>query len=240
MGVGRVAFGGGVVGPPGAVHEGGGGVGPEARPVAGRAPAGDPRGAAPRGRCRSGTPGPGPDLPEDRGDAGDAQPPRPWGSLPARPGPGSGLEDFQTFASTWAYRVDPDAADAAYRESTDDYFVQAAVTTGGVAVRGFLDPVAGECLISVLRAEIGVPAVTDTRGTPRRMHDALASVMNRALAGGRLGDHASVRPSLVVHVPYATLDRLDRLGRRRRTGRGERPAQPWRAWREAERSEAGW
>ncbi len=119
---------------------------------------------------------------------------------------GLGAEDFQTFASTWAYRVDPDAADAAYRESTDDYFLQAAVTTGGVAVRAFLDPVAGECLISVLRAEIGVPAVTDTRGTPRRMHDALASVMNRALAGGRLGDHASVRPSLVVHVPYATLE----------------------------------
>ena len=57
-----------------------------------------------------------------------------------------------------------------------------------------------------LLAEIGVPALGDTRTHPQRMHDALASIAARALDGGGLGRHASVRPQVVVHVPLATLE----------------------------------
>lgn len=116
-----------------------------------------------------------------------------------------GLEDYKRFLSAWAYRVDPDAVDAAYREGRDGYWLQTAQTNDGVAVRGFLSPVAGEGLITMLRAETGVPAKDDSRDTPQRMHDALAAVVARVLDGGALGRHASVRPQIVVHVPWATL-----------------------------------
>ncbi len=121
---------------------------------------------------------------------------------------GLGAEDFQKFCAAWAYRVDPDAGDACYQDTKDACYLTVSPTTGGAKLDGFLTPLAAETLTLVLPAEIGVSAVTDFRTTPQRLHDALESVMNRVLAGGQLGDHASVRPNLVVNVPYATFEAL--------------------------------
>jgi Domain of unknown function (DUF222) len=51
-----------------------------------------------------------------------------------------------------------------------------------------------------------MPAATDPRSVGQRQADALISIVQRALSGGRLGQHASVRPQVVVHVPYSTLE----------------------------------
>lgn len=119
---------------------------------------------------------------------------------------GLGAEDFQRFATAWAYRADPDAADQLYQEGREGVFLDLATTTDGVAVRGFLDPVSGEALRTALRAEIGIPSAADVRTIGQRQHDALASIVQRVLGGGSLGRHASVRPQVVVHVPLATVE----------------------------------
>lgn len=116
-----------------------------------------------------------------------------------------GLDDYQKFLNAWAMRADPDAVDQAYREGRADYWLQAARTSDGVAVRGFLDPVCGEGFITMLEAQAGAREATDTRDRPARLHDALASVVAGVLDGGALGVHNSVRPQVVVHVPWVTL-----------------------------------
>ncbi len=114
-------------------------------------------------------------------------------------------EDFARFCTAWAYRADPDAADRAYREQAEGHDFGLADTAGGVAASGLLSPTVGEMLRTALRAEIGVPAKTDTRTTGQRMHDALASLTARVLAGGVLGRSHAVRPQLVIQVPVATV-----------------------------------
>ncbi len=119
---------------------------------------------------------------------------------------GLGLDDFKRFLNAWCYRVDPDAADQEYREASEGFTFTLAQTTDGAIPGGFLSPLAAEALKVALLAEIGVPALGDTRTHPQRMHDALASIAARALDGGGLGRHATVRPQVVVHVPLATLE----------------------------------
>ncbi len=113
-------------------------------------------------------------------------------------------DDFARYCQAWAYRADPDAADAAYREDRDGFELRLADTSHGTVPGGLFDPVVAEMIRTVLRAEIGVPAATDTRSTGQRMHDALGSVLARALSGGGLGKTHGVRPQIVVHVPLAT------------------------------------
>ena len=134
--------------------------------------------------------------------------------------PGWVLEDFKRFLNAWCYRVDPDAADQGYREASEGFTFTLAQTTEGAIPGGFLSPLAAEALKVALLAEIGVPALGDTRTHPQRMHDALASIAARALDGGGLGRHATVRPQVVVHVPLATLE-ANAGTRGLSTGRGE-------------------
>ena len=114
-------------------------------------------------------------------------------------------DDFARYCLAWAYRADPDAADAAYREDRDGFELRLSQTSHGTVPGGLLDPVVAEMMGIVLRAEIGVPAADDTRTTPQRMHDALGSVLARALSGGGLGKNHAVRPQVVVQVPLAAV-----------------------------------
>ncbi len=114
-------------------------------------------------------------------------------------------DEFHRVCQAWAYRADPYAADAGYREDRDGFEFRLADTTAGVVPSGVLSPTVAEMIRIVLRAEIGVPAATDTRNTAQRMHDALGSVMARALSGGGLGKAHAVRPQIVVQVPLATV-----------------------------------
>ena len=119
---------------------------------------------------------------------------------------GLGFEDYTRFALAWATRVDPDATDQAYRDAQAGRFLHLADTTDGTHLTGFIPLIAGEALRTALRAETGVPSASDTRSVGQRQADALASIVTRALDGGGMGRHASVRPQVVVHVPYATLE----------------------------------
>lgn len=114
-------------------------------------------------------------------------------------------DEFLRVCQSWAYRADPDAADAGYREESEGFEFRLADSTHGVVPSGAFSPSVAEMIRIVLRAEIGVPAASDTRNTAQRMHDALGSVMARALTGGGLGKAHAVRPQVVVHVPLATV-----------------------------------
>ncbi len=113
-------------------------------------------------------------------------------------------DDFLRATRAWAYRADPDAADASYREDRESYEFALSPTTGGVIPHGKLSPDVAEMLQTALRAEIGVPAADDPRSTWQRQHDALGSLSARLLASGGLGTSHGVRPQIVIHVPLAT------------------------------------
>ena len=91
------------------------------------------------------------------------------------------LDDFRKALQRWCHRADPASLDTGYREAIDGFCLQLAPTTDGVAVRGFLEPMVGEALLTVLRAEAGVPAKDDRRTHSQRMHDALGSVVHRVI-----------------------------------------------------------
>jgi hypothetical protein len=116
-----------------------------------------------------------------------------------------GLDDFRVFVKAWAYRADPDAADRDYRQACEDFDLQVSVSDEFTLLRGRCSPLVGEMLITALGAQTGIPAADDTRTPGRRRHDALASILAQTLNAGGLGDLASSRPQLVVHVDYATL-----------------------------------
>ena len=123
------------------------------------------------------------------------------------------LTDYRKALDSWVNRADPMAADTRYRDDKGDCFLRLSPTTGGSKLDGFLDPVGAEALLVALKAEIGVPAAGDLRGTGRRMHDALVSLAMRALSSGTLGVLASVKPHIVVNVNYDTvLATYDTLG----------------------------
>ena len=58
---------------------------------------------------------------------------------------------------------------------------------------------------TALRAQIGVPSADDQRTPGQRRADALVAICQRMLDTGSVGQHASVRPQLVVQVSYQAL-----------------------------------
>ena len=118
---------------------------------------------------------------------------------------GFSVGDFTTITRRWAAQVDPDAEDAAHRARRSAYEVFVADTLDGGDLAGRLSPEATHTLSAALKAITGVPAAGDRRTPGQRTHDALATLAAMALAGGTLGQSASVPPSLVVHVNVETL-----------------------------------
>ena len=104
--------------------------------------------------------------------------------------------------------MDPDADDAKRLAAADDFHFDLAETMDGVHVRGFMTPEAGEALQVALTAVIGIPSKVDGRTSSRRRHDALATLCQLALDGPGLGTSGGVRPQLVVHVDWETLDAM--------------------------------
>jgi hypothetical protein len=116
-----------------------------------------------------------------------------------------GLEEFRVFVKAWAYRADPDAAEAGYREAAEDFEVHLSASEEFADLRGRCSPELAELFTVALNAEIGTPARDDRRSPGRRRHDALASILRRVLDCDQLGDLACSRPQVVVHVDYPTL-----------------------------------
>lgn len=115
------------------------------------------------------------------------------------------VDEFKKFVATWAMRVDPDAADAKQRELRESHTVQLHDTLDGGDLRGFMSPTGSARLRAALDAFMSRPAFGDTRTPGQRRHDALVAMAERVLDGGSVGKHASVRPQLVVNVPFETL-----------------------------------
>src|SRR4051794_30409896 len=105
----------------------------------------------------------------------------------------------------WAYRVDPDAADQAYRVAARTHELNLADTVDGTHVRGFLTHENGELLRTALRAAVGVPEESDRRTTGQRNAEAIGDLARMILGSGTLGEHQAVRPHLLVSVDHQTL-----------------------------------
>lgn len=75
---------------------------------------------------------------------------------------------------------------------------------GGLAIEGFLDPVAGATLRTALDAVTPVPSAGDERSGEQRSADALVLLADRALGVGVDKAGAQVRPHLSVLVPVDT------------------------------------
>ena len=105
----------------------------------------------------------------------------------------------------WAYRVDPDAVDQAYRDAVRTHELTLADTVDGTHVRGFLTHENGELLRTALRAAVGVPEERDRRTTGERNAEAIGDLARMVLGSGTLGEHQADRPHLLVSVEHDTL-----------------------------------
>ena len=119
--------------------------------------------------------------------------------------PAHEIGEFGRLVRRWAYRVDPDADDAAYREAAAGRELHLSRTAEGTLLHGWLAPVDAEVVATALQAHIGVPNADDQRTPGQRRADALVAVCQRMLDSGSVGRHASVRPQLVVQVSYQAL-----------------------------------
>src|SRR3954454_2187179 len=105
----------------------------------------------------------------------------------------------------WAYRVDPDADDQAYRDAARTHELNLADTVDGTHVRGFLTHENGELLRTALRAAVGVPEEGDRRTTGQRNAEAIGDLARMILGSGTRGEHQAVRPHLLVSVDHQPL-----------------------------------
>lgn len=112
--------------------------------------------------------------------------------------------DFRTLAAQWAVRVDPEAAERAWREECERQELSLDRTTGGWHLRGWLSHEAGLTLRTALDALIGRPAAEDTRSRGRRNADAMHALARHLLDSGEAMPAARIRPHLTVHVPEDT------------------------------------
>ena len=119
----------------------------------------------------------------------------------------SGLcaDEYKKLVAEWSIRVDPDAADAKNRDDRALHVLQLHDTLDGGDLRAFMSPVGSATLRAALDAFMGRPQVGDPRTPGQRRHDALVALAQRVLDGGTVGRRASVRPQLVVTVPFETL-----------------------------------
>ena len=118
------------------------------------------------------------------------------------------------------YTVDPDGADAAAQRRYARRGLWCTTTMDRlVAVRGILDPEAGQLVQAALEPLARPADAADTRSGGQRTADALTELARRQLEGGRLPKTGGVRPQLSVIVDLPSLQgpeglagRLGRLG----------------------------
>jgi Domain of unknown function (DUF222)/HNH endonuclease len=115
------------------------------------------------------------------------------------------VDEYKKAVARWGLRVDPDAGDEKNRVDRALHSVELHDTLGGGDLHGFMSPVGSATLRAALDAFMGKPIEGDPRTPGQRRHDALVALAQRALDGGTLGRHASVRPQIVVGVQVETL-----------------------------------
>src|SRR6266581_456213 len=105
------------------------------------------------------------------------------------------------------YAADPDGEDQRARARFERRGLQVAPTWQGLtAVKGLLDPEAGETLLAALQPLARPAGPGDPRSAPQRRADALAELCRRQLEGGRLpAAGGGVRPQVTVSIDLASL-----------------------------------
>ncbi|MCV2392705.1 DUF222 domain-containing protein [Actinotalea sp. M2MS4P-6] len=119
------------------------------------------------------------------------------------------VDGFRREVDRWATRVDAAAADAEHDAACAKEYLTLARQHDGMALKGFLTAEHGEALAIALRAVAGVPSQGDTRSREERQAAALTDAARLVLDRGLAGGGQQVRPQLLVHVPFETLQRLE-------------------------------
>jgi Domain of unknown function (DUF222) len=110
------------------------------------------------------------------------------------------------------YTVDPDRADARAQRRYERRGVWVTTTMDRmVAVRGVMDPEAGQTLLAALEPLSRPADAADTRTGGQRTADALTELARRQLEGGQLPKMGGVRPQLSVIIDPPSLNRLNRM-----------------------------
>ena len=119
----------------------------------------------------------------------------------------AGVGEFTRTVRLWADRMDPEAAERAWRESLDSEHLALAQTMGGWHLQGFLGDEHGQMLRLALDAHTGQPGAEDDRTVAQRDADALVGLARQALDSGALQRGARIRPHLIALVPLDTWTR---------------------------------
>ncbi len=115
---------------------------------------------------------------------------------------------FRTELRRWAAEVDSATFEAEHEAASAKEYLTVARRRDGVALQGFLTHEHGEAVATALRAVAGVPAAGDTRSREERQAGALVDGCRLILDRGLSGSGQSVRPHLLVTVPWNTLQAL--------------------------------
>jgi hypothetical protein len=115
---------------------------------------------------------------------------------------------FRTELRRWAAEVDSATFEAEHEAAIAKEYLTVARRRDGVALQGFLTHEHGEAVATALRAVAGVPAADDTRSREERQAGALVDGCRLVLDRGLSGAGQSVRPHLLVTVPWDTMQAL--------------------------------
>ena len=108
--------------------------------------------------------------------------------------------------------IDPDQADERTRRGLERRGLWLAATVGGVDVRGFLDPEAGEAIQAALAPLARPTGPDDRRSAAQRRADAIAELARWALRAGDLPQEGGLRPNVNVTIELASLKAQTGLG----------------------------
>ncbi len=115
---------------------------------------------------------------------------------------------FRTELRRWAAEVDSATFEAEHEAASAKEYLTVARRRDGVALQGFLTHEHGEVVATALRAVAGVPAADDSRSREERQAGALVDGCRLILDRGLSGAGQSVRPHLLVTVPWDTMQAL--------------------------------
>ena len=118
------------------------------------------------------------------------------------------VDQYRREVKAWAAKVDAAAAEEEHERACAKEHLTLSRRVDGIVFTGFLTHEHGEALATALRAVAGVPPLGDERSREERQAAALVDLVRLVLDKGLSGGGQQVRPQVVVHVDWATMQRL--------------------------------
>ena len=115
---------------------------------------------------------------------------------------------FTKVVKAWAFTVDPEAADRAWRDADATEAFTLSPTIDGFHLAGWLGTVAGQAVQQALQAHMGRKGKDDERSPAQRRAAALVSLAHQSLDAGLQQPHARVRPHVTVTTSWETFQAL--------------------------------